>query len=152
MRVSLIKSEIVKDLILPKEITGSFWLTDFDENGNEKKILNIEATQDGWVANSNNDVFCILNDKRVDALILRDYNFYLLKDRNDSSFMILYCSPVNDPKFQLYQVDSMVNGITIGSDNRADIFYSSEFVAPFHARISLLRFMLITKEFINNKY
>ena len=138
MRVSLIKSEIVKDLILPKEITGSFWLTDFDENGNEKKILNIEATQDGWVANSNNDVFCILNDKRVDALILRDYNFYLLKDRNDSSFMILYCSPVNDPKFQLYQVDSMVNGITIGSDNRADIFYSSEFVAPFHARISLL--------------
>ena len=65
MRVSLIKSEIVKDLILPKEITGSFWLTDFDENGNEKKILNIEATQDGWVANSNNDVFCILNASKA---------------------------------------------------------------------------------------
>ena len=27
-------------LILPDQISGSFWLTDYDENGNEKNLLN----------------------------------------------------------------------------------------------------------------
>ena len=138
MRVSLIKDNIIKDLILPKEINGSFWLTDYDKNGNEKNILNIEATADGWVAISNDDVFCIVNDKKVSYVTLKEYNFYLLKDRITNTFMVIYCTPLADSSFKFYEVDSIVDGITIGSDSRATIFYSSEFIAPFHARISLL--------------
>ena len=138
MRVSLIKGDFIKDLILPSELTGSFWLSDYDANGNEENILNIEATREGWKAISNNDIFFIVNNKKVEEILLKEYNFYLLKDRQDDSYILIYCSPINDPNFSLFSINSIIDGFTIGNDSRNDIVYSSDFVAPFQARISLL--------------
>ena len=41
MRVSLIKNDKIKDILLPKKINGSYWITDFDSNGNEQNLINI---------------------------------------------------------------------------------------------------------------
>lgn len=138
MRVSLIKNTEIKDLILPKQITGSYWITDYDENGNEKNLMNIEATEEGWKVVSNSDVFCILNDRKISSVLLKEYNFYPIKDKNDDSLMLIYCSPVNDPTFKLYEINSLVDGITIGSDFRNDIVYTPEYISSVHARISLV--------------
>ena len=138
MRVSLIKNNIIKDLILPNKITGSYWITDYDENGNEENLINIEATDDGWKVVRNEDVFCILNDKKISSVLLREYNFYPIKNRNDNTLMLIYCSPVNDQTYRFYEINSLVEGITIGNDSRCDISYNSEFVSGIHARISLV--------------
>ena len=151
MRVYLIKGDFIKELILPTEISGSYWLTDYDANGNDRNILSIEGTSEGWKAISNNDVFCIINDNRVDDLTLKDYNFYLLKDRQENTYMLLYCAPINDKTLKLYSVPSMMDGITIGSDGKNDIVYNSSFIAPFHARISLLGLEENVDQNFNNK-
>ena len=41
MRVSLIKEDVIKDLILPEKISGSYWLTDYNEDGVIENLVNI---------------------------------------------------------------------------------------------------------------
>ena len=138
MRVSLIKNNIIKDLILPRKVSGSYWITDYDENGNEENLVNIEATEEGWKVVSNEDVFCILNDKKISSVLLKEYSFYPIKNKTDNSFMLIYCSPINDQTYKFYEINSIVNGITIGNDSRCDISYNSELISEIHARISLV--------------
>ena len=42
MRVSLIKSDKISDLILPSKVKGNYWITDIDDQGNEKNLISIE--------------------------------------------------------------------------------------------------------------
>lgn len=137
MRVSLLKNDIIKNLILPIKIQGSYWLTDYDEDGNEINLVNIEATEDGWKIVSNDDVFCLNNNKRISSVILREYNFYSIKDNTNEKFIIVYCSPTSESSYKCYQLDSLMDGITIGSDPRNDIIFDSSNIAERHARISL---------------
>ena len=148
MRVSLIKDDIIKDLILPEKISGSYWLTDYNEDGIIQNLINIESTVDGWKVVSNDDIFCIVNDKKVPGIILKNYNFYSIKDRNEDKYIIIYCSPVNEQKLSCYALNSLIDGITIGNDPSNDIMFASDNLSNRHARISLVS--LESKESASN--
>lgn len=45
MRVSLIKTTKIIDIILPHNHTGNYWITDFDDNGHEKNLICIEGNK-----------------------------------------------------------------------------------------------------------
>lgn len=137
MRVSLLKDGIIKDLILPNKISGNYWLTTYDEDGNETNLINIEAQDGVWKLVGNDDVFCIINERRVTSIILEEYNFYAIKDIQDKNYMMVYCSPVNDLSFGYFTPKSLTEGITIGSDDSCDIIYNSDLIASKQARISL---------------
>ena len=132
MRVSLLKDGIIKDLILPKKISGNYWVSYYDET-KETNLINIEAQNGTWNLISNDDVFCIINEHKVPSIILQEYNFYAIKDIHENKYMIIYCSPVYDNSFSYYIVKSLTEGITIGNDNSCDIIYKSDFIAPKQA-------------------
>lgn len=138
MRVSLIKSDKISDLILPSKIKGNYWITDIDELGNEKNLINIEAYNNKWKIVSNNEVYCTLNDTQVPSFDLSLYNFYILKTVHSSEAMILYCSPVYDNTYMEYSLDEIkTREISIGRDNSCDIIYNSVNISNIHALISL---------------
>lgn len=137
MRVSLLKDGIIKDLILPNKISGNYWITDYDEDGNETNLINIQASDGAWRLVSNDDVFCIIKEKRVASILMSEYNFYAIKDIQDKNYMIIYCSPINDRSFCYYEIKSLTDGISIGSDSSNDIVYKTELITSKQARISL---------------
>lgn len=148
MRVSLIKEDVIKDLILPEKISGSYWLTDYNEDGVIENLVNIEATDSGWKVVSNDDIFCIVNDKKVSSIILKEYNFYSIKDRGEDKYIIIYCSPVNETRLSCYELNSLIDGVTIGNDQSNDIVFISDNLSNRHARISLVS--LESKESASN--
>ena len=46
MRVSLIKSDKISDLILPSKVKGNYWITDDDHLGNVRNLINVEAEKE----------------------------------------------------------------------------------------------------------
>ena len=47
MKVVLAKNDKLLTYMLPNKVTGNIWLSEIDENGIEKNIINLEANSDG---------------------------------------------------------------------------------------------------------
>ena len=56
MNIYLFKNEGLYTLSLPLKIKGQYWITDYDINGKERKIVNIEERDGKWVLKSNRKV------------------------------------------------------------------------------------------------
>jgi len=137
MRVSLIKKDKKNDLILPKIIKGTYWITDTDEYGNEKNLICIEANNGKWKLVSNNEVFCFQNETVVPFVILENNNFYIIK-RNSTKedTLILYCSSVIEQSYSNFDIDDYRDKeITVGKDSTCQIVYNSPNVLSKHLSI-----------------
>ncbi len=120
MQLTIIKKNQLSLFTLPEDIMGSYWITDF-ENGRKINLINIEATEIGWNIISNNDAFIVDNkDIMVPSAILKDYNFYLLKNNYKNEKYYLYCSPVYD---KTYKELGIATSISVGSDKSNEICY-----------------------------
>ncbi len=120
MQLTIIKKDKLSNFILPDKISGSHWITDF-ENGRKINLINIEATENGWNIISNHDAFIVdNNDIMVPYTILKEYNFYLLKNNYKNEKYYLYCSPVYDETYKELGVDKKV---VVGSDSSCDVCY-----------------------------
>lgn len=120
MQLTIIKKNQLSLFTLPEDIMGSYWITDF-ENGRKINLINIEATELGWNIISNNDAFIVDNkDIMVPSAILKDYNFYLLKNNYKNEKYYLYCSPVYD---KTYKELGITTSISVGSDKSNEICY-----------------------------
>lgn len=120
MQLTIIKKNQLSLFTLPEDIMGSYWITDF-ENGRKINLINIEATEKGWNIVSNNDAFIVDNkDIMVPSAILKDYNFYLLKNNYKNEKYYLYCSPVYD---KTYKELGITTSISVGSDKSNEICY-----------------------------
>ena len=151
MRVSLIKSDKISDLILPSKVKGNYWITDTDDQGIERNLISIEALNGKWKIVSNSEVYCTLNDTQVPSTELNLYNFYVLKSIHKNSVMILYCSPVYDNTYQTYSIeDEKSREITIGRNSSCDISYNSINISDIHATINYVndRFQLTPRSVI----
>lgn len=151
MRVSLIKSDKISDLILPSKVKGNYWITDTDDQGIERNLISIEASNGKWKIVSNSEVYCTLNDTQVPSTELNLYNFYVLKSIHKNSVMILYCSPVYDNTYQTYSIENEKSReITIGRNSSCDISYNSINISDIHATINHVndRFQLTPKSVI----
>ena len=51
MLVSLIKKERIYSVTLPLSVDGTYWVTDRDKNGNERKLVSIVEENGEWVLN-----------------------------------------------------------------------------------------------------
>ncbi len=135
MRVSLLKNDSIKDLILPNKISGSYWLTDYDENGNEINLINIEATQEGWKLVSNDDIFCVIDNIKTPTITMQEYSFYTIKDKQQQKYFTIYCSPINEQSYTFYEIPSITNGLSIGNDSSNEIVFKSKEISQKHAKI-----------------
>ncbi len=135
MLVSLIKGKKINTITLPNRIVGSYWVTDYDDNNNEQNLISIEAIDGQWRLISNDDICVVENNSERDYVNLREYTFYLLKIRQDKSYLLLYVSPVYDETNRRYYVDANQE-LTIGNDSHNDIFYDNSGVDGVHAKLS----------------
>ena len=80
------KSRLIS-FTLPQRIYGSYWITDIDDDNQEKKIINIQEEDGKWVAYSNKSVNIINNNQSINKIILEPYSFFLLKLKNQEGVL-----------------------------------------------------------------
>lgn len=139
MKLLLIKNDKIRNFILPDKVTGNFWLTNFDDNGIEKNIINVEASKDGsWEIVSNNDYYVIDNSKKVPFTTLSENSLYMIKESVSDSVILLYTSKTYQDDIKYYQASTaLVTGITIGKSQDAKIIYNVPYINDKHAQIIL---------------
>ena len=73
MLVYVVKKTGLVSLALPSKIAGSYWVKDYKDNGDTRELINIKEQDGKWVANSNKRVGIVLGGKKIDSLILQNY-------------------------------------------------------------------------------
>ena len=137
MRISLIKSDKINELILPNVVKGNYWITDTDEYGNEKNLICIEASNGKWKLVSNTEVFCLHNNNPMPSVILENNNFYVIKNTTvNNGNMILYCSKVLDETYTSYSIEEYKNKEIVIGSKKADITYTAVNILEKHATIT----------------
>ena len=63
MQITIIKNNKLNLFQLPEHVSGSHWITDF-ENGRKINLINVEASEMGWKIISNPDAY-IMDEKDV---------------------------------------------------------------------------------------
>ena len=122
MQITVIKNNKLMVFTLPKDNIGSHSITDY-ENGRKINLINIEATDNGWQLTSNPEVFIVDGkDVMVPAAILKEYQFYPIKNSYRNEKYYLYCSPICDPTFREIGLDSN-NSFSVGNGNVSTISY-----------------------------
>lgn len=123
MQITIIKKNKLNVFILPKHVSGNFWITDY-ENGRKINLVNIEATDTGWQLISNQNAFVVDNkDIFVPSVMLKDYSFYLLKNNYKNEKYYFYCSPVYESNYMELGIKSD-SSIKVGSHKGNDICYT----------------------------
>lgn len=132
MLISLIKKNKIRNLILPNNIYGNYWVTDYISNNQEQNLINIEAFEGNWKLNSNQDVVILENNNEKNFVILQNYGFYLIEIKSTKERLLLHCAPVYDNTYKYYYLVNDIS-ITIGSDIKSIINYKHPLVNKEHA-------------------
>lgn len=156
MQLIIIKNNKIRYFFLPSKIFGNYWITD-EYNNN---LVNVEASEKGWVLRSNDEVKIVNKDMYLDSIFLISYSFCSLKKAGEKEPFLIYCSPTFDSTNKYLKVNDN-DTISIGLNDDNDIIYNSQNVAPKHCSISFSnnqwlfvsgesQFTFINKELANN--
>ena len=133
MLVSLIKKDRIYSVSLPMQISGTYWVSDLDKYGNERKLVSIEERGDTWVLKSNNDNRIIEEDRIINEITLQNFSFHYLQIENEE-IALLYTCPVYDKNNMQLEVRTNQE-ILIGKSNLCKIVYNLPTVSNEHAKI-----------------
>ena len=120
MLIYIIHSDKIYTFRLPKEISGSFILHDFDSNNTKRNLLSITSNNNEWFFKSNDEVKIIENDNVLDEIKIEIYKFYKLKISREEN-ILLYVSPGYSNDF--INKDVLINS-NVKISNNSDISYS----------------------------
>jgi len=124
MRISLIKDDMIKTLLLPKRPFGNFWITDLDANGNEFNTVNIEAIDGKWNLISNDEFYCVEGSKRQTSKQLDKFHFYNVINATNEELMHIYVSDVYNMDTMYYSYAQFINReFKIGKAENCEIQY-----------------------------
>ena len=157
MIVYIIDKSRLISFTLPQKVYGSYWISDIDDENQEKKIINIQEEEGHWVAYSNKSVSILNNNQPTNKLILESYSFSLLKLKNQEGYLILYVSPLNDETKKNFMLSNNYS-LSIGSANDNIICYRNQLTSQHHAKLEFKNNTWIIEDlnsqngtFINNK-
>jgi len=142
MQIILIGKNYINKIVLPQNITGTYWITDKVE-GREQKMISIEAKEETWCLNNNSRYFKVFEShqiginnqwiKKEDEIILKEYDIYGIKIEDSSEMYILFCLPVFE-KYMHFNIKNTTE-ILIGSELGNTIVYKNPLVSSCHAKI-----------------
>ena len=98
MIVYVIHTQHLFSLTLPLKISGSYTLSDIDNN-KERMLINISEENGKWVAYSNKHVQIWQDKQAMDSVILDNYQYLLLQIKGQEGYLVMYVCPVNDKSF-----------------------------------------------------
>lgn len=131
--VSLIKRERIYTVSLPLAINGTYWVSDRDKNGNERKLVSIEEKNGEWVLKSNNDNKVIEEDRIINEVVLKNYSFHYVQIEKEE-IALLYCCPVYDPSNIQIEVKNS-SEILIGKSQLCKVIFNLPTVSDEHAKL-----------------
>lgn len=132
----IMKNKIVRTR-LPKNIYGDYWISDYD-NGEENKIINIEAENGLWKTKSNSEYQIIdTNQKKAESLYLDNFEIKYLKVLKTNEVYLIYCLPTFDENITYLSLDN-IKEINIGNSINSDIRYNHELISENHAKLTLV--------------
>lgn len=133
MLVSLIKRERIYSVSLPLNINGTYWVSDRDKSGNERKLVSIEDKDGEWVLKSNNDNKIIEEDRIINEVVLKNYSFHYIQIEKEE-VALLYCCPVYDKNNIQIEVKNNCE-ILIGKSQLCRIVFNLPTVSEEHAKL-----------------
>jgi len=133
MLVSLIKKERIYSVVLPLSVNGTYWVSDRDKNGNERKLVSIVEENGQWVLKSNNDNKIIEDDKVINDVVLTNYSFHYVQIEKEE-VALLYCCPVYDSNNIQVEVRNSCE-ILIGKSQLCKIIFNLPTVSEEHAKL-----------------
>ena len=130
MKISLLKEEKLLIYNLPEKIEGNIWLSETDNNGIEKNIINVEATPDGkWKLISNNEYYVADNSKKIPFALLGGNNIYTINHTYSLNSLLLFTSPSYEKNIKYYNCSSSLNtGISVGRNEKCTITFGLNYV------------------------
>ena len=118
MLVYIIHSDKIYTFKLPRDISGSFILHDFDSNNTKRNLLSITSNNNEWIFKSHDEVKIIENNDVLDECKVEIYKFYRLKVARDEN-VLLYVAPGYNNDF--INKDVLINSKI--NSNSSDISY-----------------------------
>lgn len=123
MQLTLIKKNKLSVFILPEKVSGSYWITDF-ENGKKLNLLSVEEYEGKWRLVSNQDAFVVdSNNVMVPYSDVSNYNFKLIQNNYKNEKYYLYASPVYDTTYKELGIKSDQE-VKVGSSSDADVVFT----------------------------
>lgn len=98
MNIYFLESNKIYTFKLPLEIAGSYILSDYDEYGNKRSLVSVEASSGKWVIKDNDEVKIFYNSAYNKEAILEYYNFYQLVVYGTET-ILMYIAPVYDSSY-----------------------------------------------------
>lgn len=132
MIIRLIKRTKIYNFHLPTTVEGNYWITDLDNSGNVRNLINVEEDNGYWRLNSNFETKIVVNNKELDSVLLKEYSLYFLKISSENDYILLYCSPSVDPAISRLKVPDNAQ-IIIGNGSNCHINYNYPLVSKNQA-------------------
>ena len=73
MIVYIIDENKLISLTLPQKVYGSYWISDINDDNQEKRIINIQEENGKWIVYSNKNVSIINNNQPINKVVLEAY-------------------------------------------------------------------------------
>ena len=135
MIVRLIKRTKIYNFHLPTKVQGNYWITDLDNFGNVRNLINVEEDNGYWRISSNFETKIIVNNEELDSILLKEYGLYFLRINSENDYILLYCSPSVDPQINRLKVKGDCQ-IIIGNSPDCQINYSYPLVSKVQATLT----------------
>jgi len=76
MKIMLMDTKRLVNLILPKDVFGNYWVTNYEK----ENLVSVEARDKEWFLKSNSDVKILRNGNVINEVLLEYERFYTLKN------------------------------------------------------------------------
>ena len=150
MIVRLIKRTKIYNFHLPTIVSGNYWITDLDNSGNTRNLINIEEDNGYWRLYSNFETKVIVNNNELDSIILKEYSLYFLRLSSENDYILLYCSPDVDSEYQKLKV-LPESQIIVGNSPQCNIYYNFPLVSKTQISLTYTNNTWVLKD-LNSKY
>ena len=120
MNIYIFHKDNIVDFELPKIPKGTFLLSDTIDN-KKVDLMTIEASNNQWIAYSNEDAQIIVNEKTVDKVALYPNSFYSILLYNTERINI-YTNQSYDSNYVMKMIKNDTK-VVIGSDDKYDILF-----------------------------
>ena len=88
MKIMLMDSAKLVNLILPTEVFGNYWIVNADKDN----LVSVEAVDGNWVLKSNSDIKVFKDGNVVTEVVLEEERFYTLKNVLLGQSYVMYIS------------------------------------------------------------
>ena len=133
MLIYIIKNERLETYTLPLDISGSYWITDLDENNQKRNLINMEESNNFWKLTCNYDFDLYVNGEIKEEVLVNIDTFYFLKNHLNDEIIAIFCTKIYN-ELNYYCVNDNTE-ILIGRDSNCQINYNNSLIAMKHAKL-----------------